>query len=155
MLTDDTTTVDAASLVRMSPAALDALFRASPAGEIPSGRGSGHAIALRGPGRALFSRVVRRTAWQGKDVMATAAGGYELRNLLSPFGVRAIRAVVREGTSWVDDRPCIVLDYSKTSWLARWVRDEIREVGPGVFLGVVFLRRRRIPLMFALRFGDE
>ena len=28
-----------------------------------------------------------------------------------------------------------MLDYSDTSLLAHWIRDEIREVGPGTYLG--------------------
>jgi hypothetical protein len=60
---------------------------------------------------------------------------------------------VREDSSWVDGRPCIVLDYSRTSFVASMVRDEIRELAPGVYLGVVFVRRRRLPLRFVLAFG--
>jgi hypothetical protein len=36
------------------------------------------------------------------------------------------------------------LDYSETSLLARCVRDEIREVADGLYLGLVFWKRRRI-----------
>jgi hypothetical protein len=44
-----------------------------------------------------------------------------------------------------------VLDYSKTSLVARQVRDEIREIAPGVFLGLVFLGHRHV-LDFTLDF---
>jgi hypothetical protein len=37
-----------------------------------------------------------------------------------------------------DQKECIVLDYSKTSLVAKHVRDEIREIGPGVYLGLVY-----------------
>ena len=43
----------------------------------------------------------------------------------------------------------IVIDYSSTSLLARKVRDEIREVEPGVYLGLVWWGKRRL-LDFAL-----
>lgn len=46
-----------------------------------------------------------------------------------------------------------MLDYSKTSRVAHWIRDEIREVGPGVYLGLVYWSRARI-LHFALTFPD-
>ena len=46
-----------------------------------------------------------------------------------------------------------MLDYSKTSFVARKVRDEIREVSPGVFLGLVFWERDKIAL-FALKFAQ-
>jgi hypothetical protein len=50
----------------------------------------------------------------------------------------------------VDGRECIVLDYSKSWLVARWIRDEIREVAPGQYLGVVFVGRVKV-LNFALR----
>ena len=40
--------------------------------------------------------------------------------------------------SWFDGQPAIILDYSKTSLIAHKVRDEIREVSPGTFLGIVY-----------------
>jgi hypothetical protein len=145
--------VDVDTLAAMTAADLDATFRSGTAGPIPIGRGKGTAIALRGPAKRAFPALVRRSAWQGKEFAVDPDGRHHLRNLVTPLGARAIRAEVHEGTSWVDDRPCIVLDYAKTSLAARWVRDEIREVAPGVYLGVVFLRRRRLPLMFTLEFA--
>ena len=44
-----------------------------------------------------------------------------------------------------------MLDYSQTSIVAHWIRDEIRLVSPGLYLGVVFWDRRKI-LNFALQF---
>lgn len=44
----------------------------------------------------------------------------------------------------MDGSECIDLDYSKTSFVARWIRDEIREVSPGLFLGIVFWSKRRV-----------
>jgi hypothetical protein len=39
----------------------------------------------------------------------------------------------------------IILDYSKTSFIARWVRDEIREISRGVYLGKVYFLGTRMP----------
>ncbi|OLE23951.1 MAG: hypothetical protein AUG49_14630 [Catenulispora sp. 13_1_20CM_3_70_7] len=75
-----------------------------------------------------------------------------MKNLLTPFAVPAIAAAVYEAPSWHDGAPCIVLDYSRTSFVARLVHDEIREVAPGLFLGLVFLGRRHV-LDFALDFS--
>jgi len=74
-----------------------------------------------------------------------------LKNILTPLGIQAIEATIYKQDSWYDGQPCIVLDYSKTSFVARQVRDEIREIAPGVFLGLVFWGRRHI-LDFALDF---
>jgi hypothetical protein len=92
---------------------------------------------------------VRLLAWQGKEFDSR---GRTLRNLISPFGVRAIKADVYIDASRLDGRPCIVLDYSKTSRVAGWIRDEIREVEPGLYVGLVYVRSRRAPLHFALQF---
>jgi len=40
--------------------------------------------------------------------------------------------------------------YSRTSIVARWVRDEVRQVGPGLWLGKVFMGRWRA-IDFAVR----
>ena len=49
----------------------------------------------------------------------------------------------------MDGEETIVIDYSKTSFVARKIRDEIREIEPGVYLGKVWWSRTRI-LDFAL-----
>ena len=50
------------------------------------------------------------------------------------------------------NKECIVLDYSETSLLlAHWIRDEIRAVGPGVYLGKVYWSKKRL-IDFALEF---
>ena len=61
------------------------------------------------------------------------------------MGFKLVRAKVYKDASWFDGEETIVLDYSKTS---SWppVRDEIREVAPGVYLGLVFWERRRSPV---------
>jgi hypothetical protein len=142
------TTLTAAPLVRRSQAQLDGLFRRSAAGPIPQGDTAGLAIIAPGtPLSTVLARAVHRVAWQGKVFDPTAG---TLRNKITPFGIRAISAQVYKDASWVDGRECIVLDYSKTSLLAHWIRDEIREVAPGQYLGVVFLGRVKV-LNFALR----
>jgi hypothetical protein len=113
----------------------------------------GTGTAILGPpgvvGRAL-ARFVRLVAWQGKMF---DPDGTHLVNRISPFRLRAVRAQVYEDDSWLDGGRCISIDYSKTSWVARWVHDEIREIAPGRYLGVVYLRRHRLPVRFALEFS--
>jgi hypothetical protein len=139
-------------MLRMRTKELDALFRDSSAGDIPKGRGKGTVIFA--PGTflarvvALFAYLV---AWRGK-VFDHERG--DLLNIVSPFGIRAIRARVYKEASWIDGRECVVLDYSTTSRVAHRIRDEIREVAPGAFLGQVFWGRSKI-LMFALEFPPE
>jgi hypothetical protein len=74
-----------------------------------------------------------------------------LRNRLLAFGIDAIVAEVYKGNSWFDNKECIVLDYSKTSIVASHIRDEIRQIGPGIYLGIVFWENKRT-IYFALQF---
>jgi hypothetical protein len=130
---------------------LDALFAASPPGRIPVGEATGAALACPGSifGR-MFAWFARWFLWQGK-IFDPSIGG--LRNRVSIFGVRAIRADVYFGTSWFDGRECIVIDYAHTSLVARFVRDEIREVAPGLYLGQVYVGQKRKPVLkFTLSF---
>ena len=62
-----------------------------------------------------------------------------------------MRAKVYKDTSWFDQKECIVLDYSRTSFVARKIRDEIREVAPGLYLGIVFWGRAKL-INFAVSF---
>lgn len=141
--------VDVQQMLNMSQTELDELFRQSPPGDIPKGRGKGTVVARPGTGFAVvFARVAHRIAWQGK-VFSPERG--ELRNQITPFGVKAVRAKVYKETSWFDGSECIVLDYSKTSLVARLIRDEMRLVAPGVYLGNVFWKKDRV-LNFALEF---
>jgi hypothetical protein len=128
---------------------LDAIFRASPAGSIPVGAARGTAILL--PGSVLdkiLAGFVRLLIWKGKIFNPAS---HDLKNRIGPLGMPLIRARVYEDASWFSDGPAIILDYSSTSFLAQKIRDEIREVSPGYFLGQVFWGKKRIAL-FTLRF---
>lgn len=148
-------TLDAPRLLEMSSAELDGLFKSAAPGQIPQERGKGTVIIA--PGTAVAkpaAKALGAVFWHGKRFHPSS---HDLHNEISPFGVQAIRAQVYTGDSWFDERPCIVLDYSKTSQVAGWIRDEIREVGPGLYLGLVwgvgklFGGRKRV-LKFALSF---
>lgn len=132
-----------------SRAELDDIFRGSPAGPIPTGRSDGTAILFPGSGIDAVLRVlIRALIWKGKVFRPESR---DLKNRLTPFDVPLIRAEVYEGDSWFSAGPAIILDYSRSSLVARWIRDEIREVEPGLYLGQVFWGHRRIAL-FSLQF---
>lgn len=141
--------LDVAQLLRMSQAQLDELFRASPPGPIPQGEGDGTVIiAPDTPLTDTAARLVHLIAWQGK-VFDPASG--TLRNKVLPDGVQAIVARVYTAPSWFDGNPCTVLDYSQTSLVAHWIRDEIRLVAPRLYLGLVYWEHDRL-LNFTLAF---
>jgi hypothetical protein len=136
-------------LLELTGRELDELFARSAAGRVPTGETAGRALI--GSRRRRLSEAVAwaiaALAWRGK---VFDRSGESLVNRISPFDLHLVRAAVHKDKSWFDGEEAIVLDYSRTSLVARSVRDEIREVAPGLYLGVVFWRRRRV-LRFALR----
>jgi hypothetical protein len=137
-------------LLQMSQEQLDELFTNSPTGEIPNGSAKGTAIVA--PGTTYNDEIaefINHFAWQGKTFDAEHG---VLRNKILFFGLNAIIAKVYKDASWFDGKECIVLDYSETSLLAHWIRDEIREVSPGLYLGKVYWGKKRL-IDFAIQFG--
>jgi len=140
---------DVAQLLTMSQAQLDELFTSSPAGDIPDGEAEGTAIVA--PGTTYSKEIaalINQFGWKGKVFDAKKG---MLKNRILPFGVNAIIAKVYKAPSWLDEKECIVLDYSDTSLLAHWIRDEIRLIAPRTYLGKVYWERKRL-IDFALHF---
>jgi hypothetical protein len=136
-------------LLTLTFAQLDEEFGRAPAGPIPDGAANGTAIIA--PGTVFnheLAQIVSIVGWQGKTF--DAAHG-TLRNRILPFGLNAILAKVYHGASLLEGRECIVLDYSETSLIARWVRDEIRLIAPSTYLGRVYVGETAL-MHFALEF---
>ncbi|HEX5415004.1 MAG TPA: hypothetical protein VFZ25_05005 [Chloroflexota bacterium] len=141
--------LSATELERMTQEQLDELFRSSPAGEIPRGEGRGTVILA--PGTEITdiaAQLIHLIAWQGK-VFDPDQG--ELRNEILPIGLKAVIAKVYKSASWFDGKESIVLDYSHTSLIAHWIRDEIRQVAPGLYLGIVYWDQTKL-INFSLTF---
>ena len=105
----------------------------------------------------LFAIRVRCRAVGQAPRPKEIVGGEASLDLFDSFGstrgVKAIVARVYHTASWLDGRECIVLDYSKTSLLARKIRDEIRLIDPAtrLYLGKVWWGKTRL-IDFALKF---
>ena len=141
--------MDAKQLLGMSQAELDALFSAHEAGPIPDGEAHGTAIIAPGtPFSEAIADFINIFAWKGKVFDAT--DGF-LRNEILSFGIKAIVARIYKAPSWLDGKECIVLDYSQTSLVASHVRDEIRLVDAGLYLGKVYWDSNRL-IDFSLDF---
>src|SRR5580704_4670838 len=139
----------ASQLMSMSHQELDDLFSSSPAGDIPNGEAQGTAIIA--PGTSFspeIASLINIFTWQGKTF--DAAHG-TLTNRISSFGVNAIVAQVYKTPSWFDNKECIVLDYSKTSTVAKHIRDEIRQIAPNTYVGIVYWDKTRT-IHFSLQF---
>jgi hypothetical protein len=142
--------LDVPQLFKMSQADLDSLFTKSEPGPIPNGPAKGTAIIA--PGTVFspeIAELINWFAWEGKTF--DAAHGV-LTNRILGIGINAIVAEVYKEPSWLDNLECIVLDYSKTSIVAQRIRDEIRLIGPGLYLGKVYWGKRRL-IDFALQFA--
>ena len=121
---------DVPQLLKMSQAQLDDLFTKSAPGEIPDWRGEGHRDRRRRerPTAGQIATLINHFAWQGKIFDAQKG---VLKNRILPSGSTPSSPRSTRAPSWLDGKECIVLDYSDTSFVAHWIRDEIRQIGPG------------------------
>ena len=123
------------ALVRTDPAGLEALYSGGSVGPPPTGFLPGKAI----PSAGTRSGVRRSNAigllWKGKEF----SDGQMINRLA--FGMRAVRADMYEGESWFDGGPSIILDYANTSRRFGYARDEMREISPGLYLGMTYARK--------------
>lgn len=122
-------------LVRLSQAELEAIYRQADVGTIPHGSTRGRAIIDPDkPGTALRSRAVH-LLWRGKVFRDDST------MINRTFAGKAVTADMYVGESWLDGRPALILDYAETSKLFAAARDEMREVAPGLYLGITYLRK--------------
>jgi hypothetical protein len=134
-------------LAQMSRGELEALYHGAGPGSPPCGYLRGKAIYCSDEFLAGLRSGAVGCLWRGKRFEPDDT----LVNQWLAF--RAIRARVYEGPSWFDSQPAIIMDYCGTSRVWSDVRDEIREVSPGVYLGLMYRRRcpePRFKMFFAL-----
>ena len=113
---------------------LDALYRAASPGRPPAGTYRGRGLYSRDQPFAKLKSSTAKAIWLGKDFDPDEG---MLINRWR-FG-RAVKAKVYPAESFLDGGPTLVMDYRQTSPLIwRNVRDELREVSPGVYLGIMF-----------------
>ncbi|MFF3910662.1 hypothetical protein ACFYZJ_33030 [Streptomyces sp. NPDC001848] len=140
--------LDEVQLLKAGEQRLEDIFRASPPGEIPRGPLEGTAILpwAGSAGARLIAVFVSLGLWRGK---VFSPDGH-LSNRFTPLDVLAVVAKVAVGPSRLDGTDCIVVDYSRTSLLAMGVRDEVRQVAPNLYLGLVWLFGHKVG-WFSLR----
>jgi hypothetical protein len=148
-------------LAQLDLSALDALYRR---GGVPAALGSldgeprCRMLAVRGLDHGQALRVVRDLArarffpWRGKSFRSTDDPGHgEGINRVRLAGRRRwFPFRTRIEPSDVDGAPCILLDYDLPANPApiRRLRDELREIAPGLFLGPARIAGRTV-LYFA------
>lgn len=128
-------------LVTLSSPQLDQLYRQSGPGAVPAGKVVGRALYP----DARFPRArsnAARIAWQGKvfdPETSTATNRF--------FGVKVIKGNVYSAPSWLDGNFSLILDYEGTSRIYGNYRDEIRQVAPGLYLGLMYDRTTSPPTL--------
>ena len=137
------------ALSEMGPAQLDQVYRQAGPGPVPEGRVRGRALLYPGTKLAKPASRFARILWQGKVFRS------EDSTAINRFvGVRIIRGRIYMGPSWLDGRPSMILDYEGTSVVYGKNRDEIRQVGPNLYLGLMYARTKPSPsktMYFALQ----
>ncbi len=128
-------------LACMSWDGLEQLYRQASPGTIPAGYARGRAVYCPGAFFTPTRSKITKALWHGKFFCPTDG---TLVNQWS-LGIQAIRARVGYGPSWLDGGPAIIMDYGGMSHIWNDVRDEIREVAPGLYLGVMYRRKAGQP----------
>ena len=143
-MTTTTSTLKGKDLVNMSQSEIDDLYNKGSVNKIPDGDSTGIAIIWAG---SIFTKIIAFLSWllfwKGKYFYKEE--GYFLNKIL-PFGIRAVKGeiYIEKETCFFCRGKAIVLDYSKTTLLLRAVREEMREIAPGLFLAQVYWNEKRI-----------
>ena len=152
---DNQGTAATQKLMDRKRADLEALYRASASGPVPDGVSDGLATLDSGTAAGRASEALFSFFWHGKVFDAKKG---ELVNRLAVG--RLVHAKVFIGPSWLDGKPSVIIDYQGKSWIAGAIRDEIRMVSPGVYLGFAYVRNPiggapRADVLFALDFTSR
>ena len=154
-------------LAAMTVAELDARYRR---GTLPDslrlldGEPTCRMLAVRGLESDRIAGALRsfaasgRFPWAGKSFRAHDDGTGEGINRVRLGGERRwYPFATRIEPSVIDGKPCILLDYDtpKNPFFIRAIRDELREVSPGLFLGPALVDTKKRPPVLALYFACD
>lgn len=148
-----TSTLTGKDLLKMSQEEIDKLYKKGSVDKIPDGDSKGIAIIWAG---SILTRIIAFLSWLlfWKGKYFDREEGYFLNKIL-PFGLRAVKGdLYIEKKCFFCSGKAIVLDYSKTTLLLRSVREEMREIAPGLFLAQVYWNDKRIS-NFTLEFENS
>jgi hypothetical protein len=119
---------DRGELRRLDQCQYDELFRNGTACDAPCGKTRG--VVLYSEGRHPKAKArLQGMIWKGK----TFRGDGTFINRWPGF--EAVTASVEFGVSRFDEKPCLVMEYAPDAPVFGGVRDELREISAGVWLG--------------------
>jgi hypothetical protein len=140
------------NLVRMNWCELEQIYRQAKPGSVPVGFARGQVVYSPCELLAASKGRLASLVWHGKIF------GCDGTLINQWTGLRAIRAKVELGPSWLDGEQAIILDYCGMSRVWHDVRDEMREVAPGLYVGAMYRRRCPCPelkVFFVLQACDR
>jgi hypothetical protein len=123
-----------AQLQCLSIEELQGIFSAACGVSTPAGLGKGRVLVMANTKHPRMRTRTSNAIWKGKYFNEDGSFVNQWA------GFRAISSHVAEGRSWFDGRPCIVLEYPPGTPVFGNARDEIRQVGPGLWLGMFYDR---------------
>jgi hypothetical protein len=101
---------------------------------LPWGFGRGELLMRVDTKHAELKTRLANRAWKGKHF---EEDGYFINQWV---GFKALHSCAVQGPSWFDGRPCVILEYPAGTPLFANMHDELREVCPGLWLGLCFER---------------
>ncbi|CAN5411229.1 hypothetical protein BH10PLA2_BH10PLA2_03940 [soil metagenome] len=119
-------------LKQMNTCQLEALFASSSPGQMPSGWVPGELLILTDFPMPRLSESLARRYWQGKHIEPDGS-------FINQFKYKQrfpSKAVI--GPSLYDEKPAIVMAYPSGTPVFGNIRDEFREVSPGLYLGRIY-----------------
>lgn len=126
---------DAAGLHQLSICQLDDLYRRATVHAPPHGWFPGEVIVFTNMPAPRLVKKLADTYWVGKHI---EPNGYFINQWKRR---KALDSCLHIGPSYVDGRPSIVFEYPRGTPLFGPMRDEYREIAPGLFLGRMYRRR--------------
>ncbi len=125
---------DPEQLACLDECQLEQIYAGADAGPIPVGFGRGRVLVLTNTKRPRAKARMANAVWKGK----VFGDGGCFTNQWACFRALDSRAVY--GPSWLDGKPCIVMEYPPGTPLFANMRDEIRQIGPNLYLGRFYER---------------
>jgi hypothetical protein len=120
------------ALKQMTACELEALFNSASPGQMPSGWVPGELLILTDFPMPRISEALAHRYWQGKQIEPDGS-------FINQFKYRqrfASKAVI--APSLYDGKPAIVMAYPPRTPFFGNIRDEFREVSPGLYLGRIY-----------------
>jgi hypothetical protein len=118
----------------LAPYELERLFCQASCADCPVGCCRGRVLYLCDAKHPRLQARMAGAVWKGK---CFAEDGTFVNQWA---GFRAIHSEAGGGESWLDGGPCLVMEYAPGTPLFANSRDEVRQIAPGLYLGLMWDR---------------